>query len=66
MILQEVMITFSIGSTVAVQWEDGRTVVGRGDHNNNRFYVMRISKTGLSHQKQQAHQSNTYYNQTIP
>ena len=40
MILQEVMILFSIRSTVAVQLEDGGpwihgTVVGKGDHNHN-------------------------------
>ena len=42
---------FSIGSTVAVQQEDGGpwthgTVVGRGDHiHNNRSYTIRVTKT---------------------
>ena len=44
--------SFSVVSTVVVQWEDGGlwthgTVVGRGDHNHgNRSYLIRISKTG--------------------
>ena len=43
---------FSIGSTVAVQWEDGGpwthgTVVGRCHHNDNsRSYTVRVTKTG--------------------
>ena len=44
--------SFSIRSTVAVQWEDGGqwthgTVVGRGNHSHSsRSYMIRISKTG--------------------
>ena len=44
--------SFSIGSTVGVQWEDGGpwtygTVVGRGVHScNNISYMIKISKTG--------------------
>ena len=43
--------SFSIGSTVAVQWEDDGpwthgTVVGRGDHSHsNRSYTIGLSKT---------------------
>ena len=44
--------SFSIGSTVVVQqedggkWTDGR-VFGRGDHNHsNRSYTIRLTKTG--------------------
>ena len=43
---------FSIGSTVAVQQQDGGlwlhgTVVGRGDHkHNNRSHKIRVTKTG--------------------
>ena len=43
---------FSIGSTVAVQQEDGGpcthgTVVGRGNHkHNNKSYTIRVTKTG--------------------
>ena len=41
-----------IGSTVAVQWEDGGlwtndTIVGKGDHNNNDgSHTKHIKKTG--------------------
>ena len=47
--------SFSVGSTVVVQQEDGclltygtyGPMVGRGDHNySNRCYMIRISKTG--------------------
>ena len=44
--------SFSLGSTVVVQWEDGGpcthgTVVGRGDHNHsNRSYRIQITNTG--------------------
>ena len=64
--------SFSIGSTVVVQWVDSGlrthgTLVGRGDHNcNNRSYMIRISKIGHSHQKHQPNQVNTYNSQTTP
>ena len=43
---------FSIGSTIAVQWQDGGpwthcTIVGAGYHNhNNRSCRIRVTKTG--------------------
>ena len=45
---------FSIGSTVAVQQEDGgpwmhATVVGSGDHShNNRSYIIKVTKQDIS------------------
>ena len=48
----QAFVSIPIGSTVAVQWEDGGpwthgTIVGKGDHNHhNRSYKIQVTTTG--------------------
>ena len=48
----QVFVSIPIGSTVAVQWEDGElwthgTIVGQGNHNHhNRSYEIQVTNTG--------------------
>ena len=72
LILQEVIVSFLLGSTVAFQQEDGGPwtqgrVLGRGDHNHsNRSYMTQITDMVCSYQIQETHKSNTYNSQTLP
>ena len=53
-------MSIPIGSTVVVQWEDGRlwihgAILGKGDHNHrNRSYKIQVTTTGriITHNRQ--------------